>query len=196
MLLFAVGHGPGAEVAVLGVGEKAERCRRAIAYDLNVGDDAVDAGRRHLVGEVEAAIEKFFIYAGVDRVEEELLPVHRAGAAIGGVHGRAHPVEITADAAIDHGMDVSGLGNEHGAHSAGEDGLSEFLRGRCPERLVDVGEMLAVELVEVAVVGGVMFGTVPPVPVAALGDQQLFVSQVAVLVGGAWESSRRTCGRR
>src|SRR3954452_5892137 len=37
--------------------------------------------------------------------------------------------------------------------------------------------MTAIELIKVAVVGGVMFRTVPPIPIAAFGDQEFFVSE-------------------
>src|SRR5437764_1279590 len=40
--------------------------------------------------------------------------------------------------------------------------------------------MLAIQLVEVCVILGVMLGAVPPVPVAALGDQQLLVCELAL----------------
>src|SRR6202166_1633428 len=40
--------------------------------------------------------------------------------------------------------------------------------------------MLAVKLVKVAVVCGVMLGAVPPVPVAALGDQKFFICELAL----------------
>src|SRR5580698_5597702 len=43
--------------------------------------------------------------------------------------------------------------------------------------------MLAIELVEVAIVGRVMLRPVPPVPVTAFGNQQLFPGDLALLFG-------------
>src|SRR5215470_2538800 len=40
--------------------------------------------------------------------------------------------------------------------------------------------MLAIELVEVAIIGRVMFGTIPPVPVAAFRNEQFLISQLAL----------------
>src|SRR6202795_4675265 len=48
--------------------------------------------------------------------------------------------------------------------------------------------MFAVEFVKVAIVGGVMLGTVPPVPVAALGDQKFFIRQLALFLRRARRS--------
>ena len=45
--------------------------------------------------------------------------------------------------------------------------------------------MFSVKLVEVAVIRGVMFRPVPPVPVTALGDQNFFVCQLALFLGCA-----------
>jgi hypothetical protein len=42
--------------------------------------------------------------------------------------------------------------------------------------------MLAIELVEVAVVAGVVLGAVPPIPIAALGNQQFFERHFALLL--------------
>ncbi len=42
--------------------------------------------------------------------------------------------------------------------------------------------MLAVELIEIAIVGRVMFRPVPPVPIAALGNQDLLKRQLALLL--------------
>src|SRR5579862_2324859 len=44
--------------------------------------------------------------------------------------------------------------------------------------------MLAVEFVEIAIVGRVMLRSVPPVPIAAFGDQKFFVRQLALRFAG------------
>src|SRR5258708_34179219 len=43
--------------------------------------------------------------------------------------------------------------------------------------------MIPIQGVELGTVGGIVLGTVPPVPVAALGDEQFFVSQAPLLLG-------------
>src|SRR6266404_1816296 len=45
--------------------------------------------------------------------------------------------------------------------------------------------MAAVKLVKVDAVIGMMFRTVPPAPVAALGDQQFLISPFAAILGNA-----------
>src|SRR5438270_12793960 len=50
--------------------------------------------------------------------------------------------------------------------------------------MIDIGEVLAVQLVELAGVGGMVLGPVPPVPVAALRDQQLLPSELADIFVG------------
>src|SRR5258708_21518741 len=46
--------------------------------------------------------------------------------------------------------------------------------------------MFAVEFIKIAVIGRVMLGTVPPVPIAALRDQDFFERQLSLgLAGGS-----------
>src|SRR5215469_4175690 len=45
------------------------------------------------------------------------------------------------------------------------------------QEFVNVREVLAIQHVEIAVVGRRMLGSVPPVPVAALGNQQFLVGK-------------------
>src|SRR6266576_1082336 len=40
--------------------------------------------------------------------------------------------------------------------------------------------MLAVKFVDVAIVGGMVLGAVPPIPVAAFGNQEFFVGELAL----------------
>src|SRR5438270_14092451 len=44
--------------------------------------------------------------------------------------------------------------------------------------------MVPRELIKVAVVGRMMFGTIPPIPVTAFGNQKLFISKPLVLLTG------------
>ena len=81
-------------------------------------------------------------------------------------------------------MDIRRLGHECGTHLNPGDRLREIVRRRCSQRLINVGQMLSIELVKIAIVGRVVFGAIPPVPVAALGDQNLVKSQLALCFGG------------
>src|SRR5215469_18374552 len=103
----------------------------------------------------------------MDRVEQELLPVHGAGTVVGGVGRGAHPLEVTHHVASNARTNVGSLRDERRPRDHARDRLRQVIWRRRSQSLVDVREMLAVELVEIAVVGGMMFGTVPPVPVAA-----------------------------
>jgi hypothetical protein len=51
------------------------------------------------------------------------------------------------------------------------------------ESAVDVGEVVAEELIELGAVGGFVFGAIPPAPVAAFGDEDLFVGEGALFGG-------------
>ena len=64
-------------------------------------------------------------------------------------------------------------------------GCDKVIGRRRAEGVIDVRKMVAVELIEIAVVGGVMFRAVPPVPVAAFGDQDFVKGQLALRLGGA-----------
>ncbi len=77
-------------------------------------------------------------------------------------------------------VDVRGLGDYCGPRRAANNGLREIVRRSRAQRLIDVGEMLAIQLVELAVVSGMMLGPIPPIPVAALGDEKLFIGQGAL----------------
>src|SRR5689334_20302836 len=39
--------------------------------------------------------------------------------------------------------------------------------------------MFAIELVEIGIVGGVVLGAIPPIPIAAFGDEELFTGELA-----------------
>ena len=72
-----------------------------------------------------------------------------------------------------------------GRPTAADDRLRQIVGRACTQRLIDVRKMLAVELVEFAVVGRMVLRAVPPVPVAAFGDQDFFKGQFALLLGGS-----------
>src|SRR3954469_15073871 len=99
--------------------------------------------------------------------------------------GRADPIEVAAGGSIEVRVNVGTLLGEADASAGAGDGLRQILGWREAERLIDVGEMLAIQLVEVSVVGGGMFRPIPPVPVAAFGDEQFLERQLALLLAEA-----------
>src|SRR5512142_460435 len=154
----------------------------AATHNVNVDTEFDCAGLERL-GEVDACAESGLVDAGENCVEHELRAVHGTGAAVSGVHGGSHPVEVTGDASVDVGGDIGRLGR-HGRASGGRgDRLRQIIGRFGPERVVNVREVRAVERVEVPIAGGVVLGTVPPVPVAALGDEQFFIRQLALRFG-------------
>ena len=66
-----------------------------------------------------------------------------------------------------------------------QNGPRQLLRRRQVEEAVDVGQVAAIELVELDAVGGIVLRTVPPAPVAALGDQQFLERQLPLLLRDA-----------
>src|SRR5579883_364207 len=54
----------------------------------------------------------------------------------------------------------------------------------CTQGSIDVGEVFAVEFVEISVVGGMVLGAVPPIPITALGDEKLFISELPLCFRG------------
>ena len=115
--------------------------------------------------------------------EQEHFAVHSARAAVGGVMGGTHPLEIPDQFTVNSGMNVMGLRTERRLHRRANNRLGEIIRRGRAQRLIDVREMLAIEFVELAVVRGVMLRTVPPVPIATLGDEQFFKGELALLFG-------------
>jgi len=79
-------------------------------------------------------------------------------------------------------MNVGRLVSKRRTPSAACNRLRQIIRRLSAQRLVSVREVLAVEFVEIAVVGRMMLRTIPPVPVAALGDQDLLPCQGALRV--------------
>ncbi len=75
-------------------------------------------------------------------------------------------------------------GTTDGPHRAAENGLRQIVRRARSQRLINIGKMLAIEFVEFAVVGRMMFRAIPPVPVAAFGDQDFFESQLPLRFAG------------
>src|SRR5438105_1738221 len=132
---------------------------------LDVEDD-LQVARGRIGLDVDASVEVTLVDTRMESLEHKFFAVHGGSAAVGGIHGGADPIEVSGDVAVDTRMDVSHLRREGDLFALGTrhgDGVSEVVGRRGAERGVDVGEMLAVELVEVSVVGGMVLGAVPPV---------------------------------
>src|SRR5262249_39089051 len=92
----------------------------------------------------------------------------------------AHPVKVSSGGRLDLWTDVSGLRDDASPPDVPTgDRLREMIRRSGAQRLIDVREMLAIELVKVTVVGRMVLRTIPPVPVAAFGNQYLFEGESA-----------------
>src|ERR1035438_2611276 len=98
------------------------------------------------------------------------MSVHCAVSLVGGVTGRSRPLEVSAHHTIHFGSYVSRLRNVARAHLPARDGSAQLIRRNALQSIVHVGQMPAVELVKVVVIGRAMFGSVPPVPVATFSD--------------------------
>src|SRR5437660_12571973 len=82
-------------------------------------------------------------------------------------------------------MNKGGLGHEGRTSSSADDGLSEIVRWSSSECLVNIGEMLAIEFVEIPVVSRMVFGAVPPIPIATLRNQDFLKRQFPLLLTSA-----------
>ena len=92
-------------------------------------------------------------------------------------------------------MDVSPLRRECRPAAAAGNRLRQVIRRNAPQCLVNIGEMLAVKFVKVAIIRRMMFRPVPPVPVAALGNQDFFKRQCALFFGRAGRGLRAKISR-
>ena len=96
--------------------------------------------------------------------------------AIGDIAGRSHPVKITRNCGLDTRTNVGGLrNNPRLGYIPTGNRLRQIIGRRSPQRLIDIRQVLAIKLVEIAVICGMVLRAVPPVPIAALGNQELFV---------------------
>src|SRR5216684_9242869 len=102
--------------------------------------------------------------------------VHGAAAALRGVEAGAEPFEIGRVAAIDLDGEESGGRDMQSVLGLVLDGLGEFFRGNLAQSEVHAGKVLAIQRVELSVVGGTVFRAKPPAPVAAFRSEQRFIS--------------------
>lgn len=135
--------------------------------------------------EVEATRERIGVEAGINGVKQKLLAVHGAGTLVGRVAGGAHPLEVTAYQTIYLGAHVGSLRMIAWANKSAGDGNRQLLGRHTFECGVDVREMAAVKFIEIMIVGGVVLGPIPPVPVTAFRDEQLFPRELALRLGNA-----------
>ncbi len=139
--------------------------------------------------EIQPPIHILLVDPRIHAIEQKLLAMHRPRAMVGRIARRAHPLEVTHHVAANARMNVCRLWRKRRTTSAARNRLRQII-GRCAtQRLICIRKMLAVELVEIAVVGRMMLGAVPPIPVAALRDQNFLPRQLAlrsVALGAAW----------
>ena len=64
-------------------------------------------------------------------INQKLFAVHGAGALIGGVNRRAHPLEIANHIAGDAGMNIRGLRRELRPGFHADNGLGKIVGRRC-----------------------------------------------------------------
>jgi hypothetical protein len=130
--------------------------------------------------EVEAEEDFAAVGAVVELLEADAATVHGALALIDVILAGAHPFRSSSRPGRRWGWMWVVVRWWCSRNSKAEDGAGEFGGGREFESAVDVGEVVAEELIELGAVGGFVFGAVPPAPVAAFGDEDLFVGEVAL----------------
>ena len=77
-------------------------------------------------------------------------------------------------------MNVRHLWSKRRPSHPTQNGLGQVIRRARTQRLIDIRQMLAIKLVKLPIVGRVMLRPVPPVPIAAFRNQDLFKSQLAL----------------
>ena len=116
--------------------------------------------------------------------------MHGSRAVIGRVNGRAHPLEIANFVSRHAGMNVRRLRHERRPYLRPGNRLCQKIRWRCAQRLVHILKMLAVKLVEIAVVRRMMFRPVPPIPITAFRNQEFIERESALRLGRAGRGAR------
>ena len=135
---------------------------------------------------IQAQRHRFAVAAVVHFPYRRCGSMHGAGTRVGTVASGAYPFEIRRDLAIQR--DVDGIPRKVVNFAAlldAKDGAGECFGRHQAECAVDIDQMIAIELVEFGAIFGTMLGAVPPIPVAAFGNQQLFVGQFS----GAFEDT-------
>src|SRR6478752_9507272 len=75
-----------------------------------------------------------------------------------------------------------GLRSKRGLNRPPDNGLCQIVGRGCSQRLIHIRKMLAIEFVEFAVVGRMMLRAVPPVPIAAFGNEQFFERKLTLFL--------------
>src|SRR5262249_29935386 len=114
----------------------------------------------------------------------ERFSVHGSGALVRCVSSCPDPFKIAYGIARDSRMDICQLRRKRRSASNTIDWLRKIVGRNGPQCLINVGQMLAVKLVEVAIVGRMMLGTIPPVPITAFPNQKLFECKLALFLRG------------
>src|SRR6185437_10299130 len=101
---------------------------------------------------------------------------------IRGIHGSTKPIEVTRAFAANARVDERRLQYRVRAYCSSSYWLRQVRRSFCSQCLVHVREMLAIEFVEVTIIRRMMLRAVPPVPIAALCNHQLFKGKFPLLI--------------
>src|SRR5262249_30306166 len=95
--------------------------------------------------------------------------------------GCAQPVEVDGAYAVQPRRNVRSLRCEVELAVIADDGPRQQFRRISAQRVINIGKMLAIQLIKLPVVGGMVLGPVPPVPIAALRNEQFFKGKLLLL---------------
>src|SRR6185369_16570684 len=98
--------------------------------------------------------------------------MHGGRMAVRNMGGSTQPFKVANVSSIHRRMDVGGLRCELRFGMRSRDWLRQHVRGNAAKRKIHIGKMLPVQLIKIAIVGRMMLGAIPPVPVTAFGDEQ------------------------
>src|SRR5687767_6518725 len=100
--------------------------------------------------------------------------MHRTGTVVDAVYTRAEPLKVRRYLSVDHGSNWSGWSLVKLRDRHPKD-LARQLVGWCQtERCIDISKVISKEPVELRTICRVVFGSVPPAPIASLRDEQFF----------------------
>src|ERR1700756_4953937 len=132
---------------------------------------------RSMFHEIQAAIQIFTVDSSVSGIEKKQLSVHGGGVAVCNMRGRAQPFKITHIFAVDRRMNESSLRTELKLSVPAGDGLGQDIWRYSAQRQINIGEMLAIQFIKFAIIGGVVLRPVPPVPITAFSDEEFLMCQ-------------------
>ena len=123
------------------------------------------------------------IAAVMQFTDEKALPVHRSGTSIHPVDSRPQPFEVRCHFAIDVRANRTAGHLVKLIDGNPENRPREFFGRRQTQREINVCKVIAEQLVELRTIGRIVFRAIPPAPIAAFGNQQLFVGKKFTFLG-------------